>query len=158
MFYYYTKFNLVAPVKDNEFIKAREYLLDDNMVEYLDIDRLTNDCINEIRFVLVENDYGYVVVSSISELNDDDLNELSDFISGQASDGLGECFEQNFYSEHDDDYFYCDYNSDEEMCSFDWETNNYELNMICQLSKDEMNKITENCCNIFISDKNSIDF
>lgn len=72
--------------------------LDDiNMVEYYDENSSIKDKLVSMDWEIREiNDtpYGYVNVVLNAPLNDSEVDELKDWISGQNSDGLGEGFEQ----------------------------------------------------------------
>jgi hypothetical protein len=52
-------------------------------------------------------------------LTDEESKQISEWISGQNSDGLGEGFEQQSFAEIEGD----DENDDWAMASFDWQTN-----------------------------------
>ena len=68
-------------------------------------------------------------LQSLRLLNQDELDFVSSWITGQNSDGLGEGFEQQEFAwmpyDDDDDYY-----DDGEMASFDWQTNNYKLHLV----------------------------
>lgn len=72
--------------------------LDDiNMVEYYDENSSVKDKLVSMDWEIREtNDtpYGYVDIVLNAPLNDSEVDELKDWISGQNSDGLGEGFEQ----------------------------------------------------------------
>ena len=128
---YETKFNLTAPVIDME--SAIKYLTEDDMTQYLhnwsDI-----ECAKEvvrIAWNLETEQSGTISLFTSRELSEDELLQISGWVSGQNSDGLGEGFEQQdfaYYYVGDDRYEYDDYGYDDEdwaMASFDWETNDY---------------------------------
>ena len=95
---YETPFSLVAPVNDLE--AAQAYLEEDNMVEYLDKERCSAaDDIKAITWILEDEESGVIRVNAIRELTEEELDQLSDWISGQCSDGLGEGFEQQDFAE-----------------------------------------------------------
>lgn len=138
-FTYETEFNLAAPV--NDINAAQEYLLEDDMTKYLTqrIKREANrdkvddfsDAIISIKWLLYDEQSGVIRLQSSRPLNQNELDFVSDWISGQNSDGLGEGFEQQDFAwmpyDDDDDEYYSD---DGEMASFDWETNNYKLHLV----------------------------
>lgn len=136
MFEYSTTFTLTGDVNDLE--EAREYLTEDDMTVYLKESVEFADAIEKIEWVLVSTNHGRIELASNRELTDAELKEVSDWVSGQNSDGLGEGFEQqsfawNEYVEEDDyfedeDYGYADY-GDGEMVSFDWQTNGYAFSL-----------------------------
>ena len=116
----------------DEFNRAKHYLEDEEMVKYYD--GPAEDKLVHIQWILEPNDEGsgFIVVDSKEPLTDEELADVSDFIKGQNSDGLGEGFEQNFSYYNDDpgDDWYPEYDDFEEfaqMCSFDWMNNDYTL-------------------------------
>lgn len=130
---YRTDFYLSHPVSDLE--GAREYLEEDEMVNYarsdMRIPKSGRDKLEEITWLLTFEDHGYIRVRTNNYLTEKESKAISEWISGQCSDGLGEGFEQNFtwsdddYYDEDDEYYEDTY----EMCSFDWQTNDYELTL-----------------------------
>lgn len=74
---------------------------------------------------------GFIVVDCYEPLTEAEKSELSNYIRGQNSDGLGENFEQDFswYEELDDEDDEDGWGGDYEprMCSFDWYHNKYTL-------------------------------
>ena len=139
---YRTYFNLEYPVKD--FDAAYEYLIEDDMTKYLKGDNRCPDetKINKIEWILEDEQSGHIDLITNQELSPKELDSISDWISGQNSDRIGESFEQKdfaCYPESDlydcDSYHYDDgdYDSfDEEyvMAEFDWKTNPYKLELI----------------------------
>lgn len=97
------------------------FLMDRIKDEYPDTDLRAN-----IYWYLTSPYKGYIKVVANRELTDSESKFISEFISGQNSDGLGESFEQQDFaiSSYDEDEDYS------EMCSFDWATNHYELELI----------------------------
>lgn len=138
---YETEFNLAAPV--NDINAAQEYLLEDDMTKYLtqgikreaSRDKVDDfsDVIISIKWLLYDAQSGVIRLQSSRPLNQNELDFVSDWISGQNSDGLGEGFEQQDFAwmpyddDDDDDEYYSD---DGEMASFDWKTNNYKLHLV----------------------------
>lgn len=135
---YRTRFNLTTCV--NDYDKAAAYLAADDMAAYLKGDprseTLKPEEILRCDWVLEDECSGYIECEFTRELTADELTGVSDWISGQASDGLGEGFSQQDFAwipfdEDDEDSLYYDpYAGDGEMASFDWQTNNYELTKI----------------------------
>lgn len=138
---YLTEFWLTNPVIDLE--AAQNYLLDDDMEKYAkddyDIPKSGRDKIEKITWNLTSEQHGYISVKTNDYLTEDESTAISEWISGQCSDGLGEGFEQQdfaYYMEGDE---YNPYFVEEEavefeeheyvMVSFDWRTNNYELEL-----------------------------
>ena len=128
MYIYRTYFNLIAPVKDIN--AAQDYLLDDDMTKYLKEDSRcpgsTAEKIKSIQWILKTEDSGYVELKTYETLSERELNDISDWVCGQNSDGIGEGFEQQAFACYEDDNYddYEDEYSDNFiMASFDWETN-----------------------------------
>lgn len=117
MFEYRTPFTLTNIVTSEDFNKAKEYVAEENMVQYL-IHEDANDLIDkieEIRWHLRDVISGYVKCISKVPLTEDELYIISQFVSGQNSDGLGEGFEQRFLAEFDwetNDYIFTEYSTD----------------------------------------------
>ena len=127
---YSTNFKLTAPVIDVE--AAREYLTSDDMTVFLKQDRRTADVsehVAHIEWQLDDEISGRIILYTSAELTEEELAVISDWVSGQNSDGLGEGFEQqNFANYRDDDYYDDDeesYDDEWVMASFDWQTNDY---------------------------------
>lgn len=134
---YRTFFKLTAAV--NDFEAAREYLLDDDMTVYLlEDDRCTSfkDKIKSIKWILSSESSGYIDLETTSELTDIELETVSDWVSGQNSDGLGEGFEQQDFAFYKDEglvgYDGADWDDEYIEASFDWETNSYKFELISQ--------------------------
>ncbi len=140
---YGTSFTLTNPV--NDYNAALDYLQADDMTQYLidDLDYLglshLEGKIKEIRWVLEDEQSGYIVLYTTEPLAEEDLDKISEWISGQCSDGLGEGFEQQDFASGEDfeEYEYededgetqTDYEEVNTMASFDWETNDYKLKL-----------------------------
>ena len=141
MYIYRTYFKLVEPVIDlNE---AREYLTEDDMVQYLKGDdrqdpNTTKD-VTKITWILQDEQSGYIELEATRELEDYELSKISDWVSGQNSDGLGEGFEQQDFACYDidedgypiDSNRMWDYEGETEtvMASFDWHSNQYKFEL-----------------------------
>lgn len=150
-FYYKTNFNLQCPVLDIQ--QANDYLQEDNMTKYLldslRYDKVTQeeiDKVEDIYWEMTSNDTGSIVLTTNDKLLTDTLNKISEWVSGQCSDGLGEGFEQQPFASYDDTnggYYDDDDNwveSDYCMASFDWETNKYKFTQVTSPSQ----KLQEN--------------
>ena len=136
---YQTEFSLTNPV--NNFSAAQRYLQEDDMTKYLK-DRLEYDksdidsaCIEKIEWELLYDDAGVITLITTKELTKAQLDEISDWVRGQNSDGLGEGFEQQEFAEVYDDADVEDdwggYFSDViDMASFDWQTNKYKFSLM----------------------------
>lgn len=137
-FRYYTNFSFVlttetgtyenAALEDKNFGAADAFLRSEEMAQYLD-DHL-REKVTKVEWNLEGTDEGTIDVEAKQELTTDELAELSDWIRGQCSDGLGESFEQRDFAQ------VYDYEEDwgEEECvgmiSFDWESNDYKLRAV----------------------------
>lgn len=140
--FYKTNFNLEWPV--NDFDAAQNYLQEDNMTEYLldslhDDGKFSEDEIAKIKHIewnLRDEQSGYILLTATEVLSNVMLDAISDWVSGQNSDGLGEGFEQQPFAEYieENDYGYEDdeyYQEDNyHMASFDWQNNDYKFKRI----------------------------
>ena len=129
MFRYQTMFRLAYPVLDME--EAQNYLSEDNMTDYLHQDlKFTQDAVNLIQWRLKDEQSGVIYLECRRKLSNDESKKISEWITGQNADGLGEGFEQQDFAFYNDS----DENDDEDGCwvmaSFDWETNSYELELV----------------------------
>ena len=140
--YYKTNFKLDYPVLDVQ--AAEEYLQEDDMTKYL-IDDLQNyrkvaqeevDKVEDIYWTMNSDSTGSIVLTANDKLLPDTLNKISEWVSGQCSDGLGEGFEQQPFASYDDPnggYYDDDDNWVEDdycMASFDWKTNDYKFTQV----------------------------
>lgn len=116
--FYRTNFRLMAPVTNLD--KANKYLHENDMTQYINSD--LEDCVMHVEWNLINKEQGYIEVRTNDVLSIDARERISEWISGQCSDGLGEGFEQQDFA------FYYDNALDDYVCaSFDWLTNDYEL-------------------------------
>lgn len=121
----------------NDVAAAQKYLTEDNMTQYLDI----CPSVVYIYWNLHSDGHTYDVTAiSMRELTENEITELTEWVQGQHSDGLGEGFEQQPFAEtpedepewwedadeHDPDL--CDY--EETMVSFDWRTNETKFALV----------------------------
>lgn len=139
MYKYQTTFYLLADVLDLE--DAQTYLEEDNMLYYFDNEEIKRK-LKSITWHLVDCGSGYIEVIANEELAENELDEISAYISGQNSDGLGEGFEQQDFAnyganKYDDDGNEIsvwdlddDYEEDWVMASFDWQNNDYTLELV----------------------------
>lgn len=139
MFLYRTYFKLEAPV--NDLNDARDYLSSDDMTQYMKYDTRVKDFyhkIDKIEWILTDESSGHIDLETSQELTDDELSNVSSWVSGQNSDGLGEgfeqqsfaCYEDNDYYGYNEDEDYDDYEDNFVMASFDWRTNDYKFELI----------------------------
>lgn len=145
--YYKTNFNLECPVLDIQ--EANDYLQEDDMTKYL-LDSLRDDKVNPeeiekveyIYWVLTSNCSGSIILTANDTLLPATLDKISEWVSGQCSDGLGEGFEQQpfaYYENSDGDYYDEEDNWVEDndycMASFDWQTNDYKFTQVSRPSQ-----------------------
>lgn len=128
---YKTGGNLTGSVSDVE--AARDYLRRDDMTVYVKhasfegLDKLVHD----IRWDLVDEVTWTVTVITNRLLTAEESTGLSEWISGQNSDGLGEGFEQQEFAESYDRDSHGDIDEDSyAMASFDWQTNDCKLTLV----------------------------
>ena len=132
---YMTKFYLYEPVKDE--YKAGKFLDDPELTDILkdniDSGLVKTDCPSDaiafVFFQLTDPDGGLIYLGTTEALDKESLDAISDWVRGQASDGIGESFEQQDFAE------YIDYSMEDEwgdipdeaysMASFDWDKNHY---------------------------------
>ena len=98
---YKTDFKLSAPIKEEDFEIAFNYLVEDEMANYVD-DEVKENLIS-MRYVLTQLDRGTVFIVAKRELTERELEILKQEIEGQNSDGLGEGFCSQDFAEHETD-------------------------------------------------------
>lgn len=104
---YRTYFDLSDDIPDEYWKRARRYLAEDNMAQYLSGD--LSKKIIVIQYDLITNNRGFINIISNTLLTQKELIELKDELDGQNSDGLGEGFSQQEFAElpgDEDDYNY----------------------------------------------------
>lgn len=138
-FHYIYRGTLTGTV--NDVAAAQKYLTEDNMTRYLPAEQLLS--VVHIWWNLHADGHTYNVNAiSMRELTDEEIDQLTDWVKGQNSDGLGEGFEQQPFAdlsqeqedpewwedvdEHEPDI--CDY--EEMMASFDWQTNETKFALV----------------------------
>ena len=139
MYKYQTTFYLLADVLDLD--EAQAYLEEDNMLYYFDNEEIKRK-LQSMTWHLTDCGSGYIEVISNEELAENELEEISEYIKGQNSDGIGEGFEQQDFASYDaallndrgeidDSLLYDDdYEEDWVMASFDWNSNYYVLELV----------------------------
>lgn len=98
---YKTDFKLSASIKEKDFESAFDYLVEDEMANYVD-DEVKTSLIS-MRYVLTQLDRGTVFIVAKRELTEKELAILKQEIEGQNSDGLGEGFCSQDFAEHETD-------------------------------------------------------
>lgn len=106
---YKTNFKLSAPIKEEDFEEAFNYLIEDNMADYVD-DELKNSLIS-MHYVLTQLNGGIIYIIAKRELTEKELEILKQNLEGQNSDGLGEGFCSQDFAEYetDDEEYECIY-------------------------------------------------
>lgn len=131
---YQTTGTLTNPV--NDIAAANAYLQHDDMTKYLGFwpdEKDLAEKVVHIGWALTSEDAWKVTVIANAALTDDQSKRLSQWISGQNSDGLGEGFEQQDFAEVKDDWSFASdddaYADDEDYAyaSFDWADNDCKL-------------------------------
>jgi hypothetical protein len=119
---------LTHPVSD--LAAARRFLRCEETGMTVHIWQDRRDGVHRVSWDLLDEQTWEVTLVADRDLPDEQLRLLSEWISGQNSDGLGEGFEQQPFAEHGspDDWYGEDGEiEDMQMSSFDWETNPCEL-------------------------------
>lgn len=115
----------------NDVAAAQAYLAEDNMTRYLED---VAPSVLDIRWELDADGHNYRVIAiSHRELTLKENEELTEWVRGQHSDGLGEGFEQQDFAtdeepeepeyDEDDESTWCGDMDQFDMVSFDWKTN-----------------------------------
>ena len=108
MFKYVANFNLTDEINAELFDDAVSYLQEDDMTQYVPENLKAK--IVSIEWVLEELDKGVIITWTNELLSEEEENELSEWIAGQCSDGLGEGFEQQPFAEVEA------YDDEDEVC------------------------------------------
>lgn len=110
--------SLTQPVND---LQSANSYLDEPMADYIKYcDEALVGVVLYVRWELTDEASWLVTLVTSRHLTDEESTALSEWISGQNSDGLGEGFEQQPFAEHEGD----DEDDDDwSMSSFDWKTN-----------------------------------
>lgn len=101
IYLYKTDFKLSEPIKEEDFETAFNYLVEDEMANYVDDEVRTS--LVSMRYVLTQLDRGTVFIVAKRELTEKELAILKQEIEGQNSDGLGEGFCSQDFAEHETD-------------------------------------------------------
>lgn len=138
MYTYFTNFNLTENV--NNLNDAQCYLKEKNMTNILKNDikkEIFRDKIENIEWDLKTENSGIIKVITNNKLTNEESEFISEWISGQNADGIGEGFEQQHFANYIDSN--CNFvdpwssNYDEGvyiMASFDWQKNEYKLELL----------------------------
>lgn len=126
MFIYRTLFALTAPVTD--ILDANAYLHEEDMTVYLKDDNSISEdvrnAVEKIEWTLKDESSGYIELKTIRELSDIELKSISEFVSGQTSDGIGEGFESQSFAQYEDEglngYEGSDWDDEIITASFEW--------------------------------------
>lgn len=94
---YTANFELEVGINGDYFNEAQEYLSEDDMTEY--IPESLKGVVTKVEWILDDDYSGRVVVDANRELTEEEQKEMTDWIDGQNSDGLGEGFEQQKFAE-----------------------------------------------------------
>ena len=138
MYVYFTNFNLTENV--NNLNDAQYYLKEENMTNILKNDIKKENFKNKIENIewdLKTEDSGTIKVITNDKLTDEESEFISEWISNQNADGIGEGFEQQPFANYIDNSWNgadpCDDNYEEGdyiMASFDWQKNEYKLELL----------------------------
>lgn len=127
MYTYETRGTLTHAIDADNVSLAQAYLEEDSMVQY--IDEELEDFVESVDWELDDDGFNYKVVAVANKkLTKAQLKQLSEWVSGQNSDGLGEGFEQQEFAEHRIEVNWDEF--DYEMCSFDWTSNDSEFTLV----------------------------
>lgn len=125
---YRTTGTLTGTIEAERVTEAQDFLTEDSMAQYMD--ESIADVIEFIEWRLNSDGHRYAVTAHATrKLTKDEQRVLSEWVSGQNSDGLGESFEQQDFAwnpedcgECDNDFYGCECGQGS-MISFDWQTN-----------------------------------
>ena len=123
-YYYGCNFTLRAPVLDLD--KAQDYLDEDfklMLVIFNDDLKADDDPIVNWRWFLTTDEMGVFVYETNRRLTNKEIHNLEEATEGQASDGLGEGFCQQEWSEYEDSNYDSFWDGDEPewfLAEIDW--------------------------------------
>ena len=135
MVIYHTNFSLTNRVID--FAAAKAYLTYYDMTEY--VPDTLKDNVEHVEWTLTDEQSGYIEVRTFSPFTETERKEMSEWIRGQNSDGLGEGFEQADFACYGGDYG-CDV-----VASFDWNINFYALTEVSRTDYEADVKMAIEC-------------
>lgn len=127
---YRTNFELEHAVLDEE--AANAYLQREDMTEIL-LERHPelDGVVSNITWMLDDDVNGHIDLITTRPLTDTESTLISNWVSGQNSDGLGEGFEQQSWANYEvEEDLYGQEDGDWVMASFDWETNFYKFHPV----------------------------
>lgn len=123
---YEAPFSLKIPVNDLE--AAREYLAEEDMTEALaEQHPELREKVSFVEWKLKDEMSGVIRVETMNPLTEGESETISDWISAQCSDGIGEGFEQQDFATERFEEAEEDYDAEPQMASFDWDINSYHL-------------------------------
>ena len=129
---YRTYFKLTNCVAD--FEEARQYLAADDMTKYLIEDKRASSCKNKIKsikWILKDSASGYIDLETTDTLSDEELNNISNWVRAQHSDGIGEGFTDQPFATYEDEglegYEGSEWDNEMIIVEFDWTTNDYKF-------------------------------
>lgn len=131
----------------NDVEAAQKYLTEDDMTQYV---HSYVPSVIHVRWDLKDDGHTYEVHAiSSKELDETEIDQLTSWVQGQNSDGLGEGFEQQAFADLTEerevypwDEDEPDYGDDSTMVSFDWRTNETKFTLIGGTSKNPCYHVT----------------
>lgn len=171
---YKTDFSLTSSV--NDFAAAKEYLTDEDMAKYLRCDVADKESlyfqntlsslkdfapedIVSLKWVLTDVNCGYIELKTTRPLDDAQKQQISNWIHGQCSDGLGEGFEQQEFAEsYNEQAYKSDLNDYEAECELaenevreDCEGEGLDEDTIEMLVRDRVEQLDRPCRDDYMS-------
>ena len=128
-FIYRTNFNLTEPVMSIE--DANDYLSSEDMTKYIKNDnKIPSNIsyfIDRIKWRLTTEHSGYIELTTTLKLEENELQKISEWVSGQNSDDLGDSFANQYFSRYTMSDPSNPINGDlyDVNVLFDWKTNDY---------------------------------
>ena len=99
MHVYETKFGLTHALASKDRLKAaREFLCEDNMLDYFYVDRSIAGKVESINWILDTVESGRVVIQSTDLLTDEELDIISKWVALQNTGSLGDTFSHRTFA------------------------------------------------------------